>query len=188
MRPFVQPPVSRYQDATQNRVRIGRFIAREFGVRKPRRRFHLRQRDFATAIVVVAVSVVLLAVEDLYPYLREDRYKAIVQPEIEKRHKLTSAGRDHPVMHILKDPEAVRAFWDQNDYYTHYYWYAPVLRTKSSATALTVRRDRDGEVYMTANGEPHPLLAIQTYGLGKVFWVGTDAESSALNLARFVYP
>jgi len=106
--------------------------------------------------------------------LREDVYQEIVQPREEKRFKLTRAGIEHPIMHVLRDPERVRDFWDGNDYATFYYWYAPVARTKSSATALALRRDLQGVVYTDAKKEPQPVLAIQPYGLGKVFWIGTD--------------
>ena len=108
--------------------------------------------------------------------LRDDVYQEIVQLGEEKRFKLTRAGVEHPVMHVLRDPdpERVKDFWDGNDYATFYYWYAPVVRAKSSAIALALRRDPLGEVYRDAKQEPQPVLAIQPYGLGKVLWIGTD--------------
>ncbi|MHC4957067.1 MAG: hypothetical protein ACYTGN_01730 [Planctomycetota bacterium] len=110
-----------------------------------------------------------------YTRLRDDARAGIVEPRKKKRYKLTETGLLHPMMRVLKDPELVRDFWDSDDYATFYYWYAPVVRTKSNAMALAVRRDTGAtEAYIGPNEEQHPLLAVQAYGLGKVLWVGTD--------------
>ncbi|MHC4137326.1 MAG: VWA domain-containing protein [Planctomycetota bacterium] len=99
---------------------------------------------------------------------RKDEITALLA---EKRHHLTSAGAEHPIMRILRDPEQVRVFWDTDQYATKYYWYTPVDRAKSSASVLTVRREKDGK---RPSDRPDPLVAIQDYGLGKVLWLGTD--------------
>ena len=109
-----------------------------------------------------------------YASIREDDYQAIVDTRQDKYYKLTAAGLDHPIMRILKDRELVREFWDSNEYETKYYWYAPTLRTKTSATALAVRRDKAGNVYRSARGDAHSLIALQNYGLGKVLWLASD--------------
>jgi hypothetical protein len=109
--------------------------------------------------------------------LGEDKYQDIVRLADEKRYKLTEEGARHPVMRILQDPEAVRDFWDGNDYATKYYWYAPVQRAKKhSTTVLAVRRDPQGRVWKSGFGtdETAPLIAIQSYGYGKVLWLATD--------------
>jgi hypothetical protein len=105
----------------------------------------------------------------------EDQYQAIVQPERVKRFRLTPAGERSPILRILKDPKQVRAFWNGNEYATEFCWHVPVERAKTrSAQVLAVRRSPEGEVYISPNGEPQPIVALQDYGLGKVLWFGTD--------------
>lgn len=91
-----------------------------------------------------------------------------------KRYQLTPEGRNHPVMRVLQDPRRVREFWDGDDYATFYFWYAPAQRAKSGATVLAERREDEDLPYRAAKDPPHPLLAIQEYGAGKVLWIATD--------------
>jgi hypothetical protein len=99
---------------------------------------------------------------------RKDEITALL---VEKRHHLTNAGAEHPIMRILRDPAQVREFWDTDTYAAKYYWYAPVERAKSSASVLTVRRETGDK---GPSDRLDPLIAIQDYGLGKVLWLGTD--------------
>lgn len=101
----------------------------------------------------------------------QHRKDEITAPRTEKRHHLTAAGAEHPILRILRDPAQVREFWDTDRYATKYFWYAPVERAKSSASVLTVRRERGATGPSDVND---PLIAIQDYGLGKVLWLGTD--------------
>jgi len=99
------------------------------------------------------------------------RRDAVIDLPARKRFWLTPAGKTHPIMRVLRDPEQVEEFWNTDDYAAEYYWYAPVERAKSSATVLAVRRE-EGE---RGPGEhKDPLIAIQDYGLGKVLYIGTD--------------
>jgi len=86
-----------------------------------------------------------------------------------KRYRLTPVGRSHPIMAILQDPVRAHEFWDGDDYETRFCWFAPVERAKSGATVLAIVRP-DG----SSNVEPQPIVALQSYGLGKVLWLGTD--------------
>jgi len=86
-----------------------------------------------------------------------------------KRYRLTPAGRAHPILSILEDPVRGPEFWDGDEYETLFYWYAPVERAKSGATVLATVRAPPG-----AEAPAHPVLALQSYGLGKVLWIGTD--------------
>jgi hypothetical protein len=114
----------------------------------------------------------LNALLPVIPFVRSQSQKdEITALETEKRHHLTSAGADHPIMRILRDPTKVREFWNTDRYATKYYWYAPVDRAKSSASVLTVRREVGDEGPSSRND---PLIAIQDYGFGKVLWLGTD--------------
>ena len=45
----------------------------------------------------------------------------------------------------------------------------PVKHAKSSATVLAVRAESGGRLT-----DPHPMIAIQDYGLGKVLWLAHD--------------
>jgi len=121
------------------------------------------------------INTPVMSLMPVVPYrtLPENRYQEIVELGDEKRYALTNAGADHPVMRILQKLGDTRDFWESNDYATKYLWYAPVERAKSSATVLAVRRNLQGTVYLDRN-EPHPLIALQDYGLGKTLWLGTD--------------
>ena len=85
-----------------------------------------------------------------------------------KGYGLTRIGREHPIMHVLEDRDAVETFWSSTEYANQYYWYAPVERAKSSATVLAFRQDAE------SGRSSEPVIAIQEYGLGKVLWLGTD--------------
>jgi len=89
----------------------------------------------------------------------------------EKWLHLTDAGLEHPIMRILEDGERVKEFWESELYATWYYAYTPVKHAKSSATVLAVRREESGT---TAGREPHPMIALQEYGLGKVLWLAHE--------------
>ncbi|MHC4547278.1 MAG: hypothetical protein ACYTEZ_00760 [Planctomycetota bacterium] len=114
----------------------------------------------------------LSALLPVIPFGGSEHHKdEIISLRDKKRHHLTPAGAAHPILRILRDPQRVREFWDTDDYATEYYWYAPVDRAKSSASVLTVRRENGAT---GRSDPPHPLIAIQDYGLGKVLWLGTD--------------
>jgi len=74
-------------------------------------------------------------------------------------------------MRILENGESVQEFWESKMYETFSFVYTPVKHAKSSATVLAVRAEDDGSV---ASRDPHPLIALQEYGLGKVLWLGHD--------------
>lgn len=98
----------------------------------------------------------------------------IVAPGNEKRFFLTPMGEVHPILRVVPDPSQVREYWKDDLYATEYYWYAPIERTKSSATVLAVRRER-GEWRPSPERPTDALIAIQDYGLGKVLWLATNS-------------
>jgi uncharacterized membrane protein len=124
------------------------------------------------------MGVLPVVPDDLLVGERRDR---IVELAKEKWYKLTPAGAWHPVMRVPQDPERVSEFWDGTEYATSFFWYVPVERAKSSATVLAVRRDQ------RPPEEPHPLVAIQDYGLGKVLWIASDELWRLRKGSEFLY-
>jgi len=117
------------------------------------------------------LNALLPVVPSSEPQHVRDEY---VATDREKRFFLTPAGEIHPILRVVKDPGQVREFWKDDLYATEYFWYAPVERTKSSATALAVRREK-GEWRPSPDRANDVLIAIQDYGLGKVLWLGTNS-------------
>jgi hypothetical protein len=83
--------------------------------------------------------------------------------------KITERGLESPILRVLENPDAVREFWESEQYQTWCYAYTPVQRAKSSASVLAVRRDEGGR-----STDAHPIIAIQDYGLGKVLWLAHE--------------
>ena len=82
---------------------------------------------------------------------------------------VTPNGAQSSILRVLEDRTRVREFWESGAYATRYYSYTPVKHAKSSATVLAVRRDTSRR-----GGEPHPIIALQDYGLGKVLWLAHE--------------
>ena len=89
----------------------------------------------------------------------------------EKRHDHTHNGTQHPIMRVLEDAARVREFWESSEYENWCYAYTPVKHAKSSANVLAVRRETAGGMRGT---EPHAMIALQDYGLGKVLWLAHE--------------
>ncbi len=127
--------------------------------------------DQVASYIYPPLNALLPVVPSVEPGHVRDEY---VATDREKRFFLTPAGEIHPILRVVKDPGQVREFWKDDMYATEYFWYAPVERTKSSATALAVRRER-GEWRPSPDRANDVLIAIQDYGLGKVLWLGTNS-------------
>lgn len=89
----------------------------------------------------------------------------------EKWLHLTDAGAAHPILQVLEDPTQARAFWESKEYENYFYSYTPVAYAKSSARVLATRREDKNSA---RGAEPHPVLALQDYGLGKVLWLAHE--------------
>ena len=81
------------------------------------------------------------------------------------RPKLTTDGLASDAMRLADNPAGTSALLDE---LPPLEWNAPVRRLKPGARALLIHPTR-----RAANG-PEPLLATQSYGRGRVAWLGTD--------------
>jgi len=74
---------------------------------------------------------------------------------------LTPAGADHPIMQILNDPGYNQKLWPL---LPPLQWIADSVVAKPGATVL-----------LEANNPARtPIVAVQRYGAGRVFWMGTE--------------
>jgi hypothetical protein len=74
--------------------------------------------------------------------------------------ELDEAGGRHPILSVTADPTA---FWSS---VPPVYWMLPAARPKPGATVLLRCREAGAT-------RPEPLVAVQPYGLGRVFYCGT---------------
>ena len=81
----------------------------------------------------------------------------------------TEAGRAHPVLFASTDPEANETLWET---FPKFFWSHPAQSVKPQAIVLLERPGAGGG----------PLMAIQRYGEGAVFYSGIDS------LWRWRYP
>jgi len=99
----------------------------------------------------------------------DDRDRVMGGTESQKWLRITERGLQSPILRVLEDPDRVREFWESGEYETWCNVYTPVQHAKSSASVLAVRRE-DGPT----STEPHPMIALQDYGLGKVLWLAHE--------------
>ncbi|MDQ7780107.1 MAG: hypothetical protein RDV41_10420 [Planctomycetota bacterium] len=86
--------------------------------------------------------------------------------------QVTPQGRDHPIMKLDSDPVRNLNLWQDpdgnGDGLPGMYWFYPVKRTKSGATALAVHPTEQ-------NKYGHlPIIAVQPCGRGRSLFVSTD--------------
>jgi hypothetical protein len=74
---------------------------------------------------------------------------------------LTAQGADHPIMQILNDPGYNQKLWPL---LPPLQWTADFVVAKPGATVLLSAQ----------NSAKTPIVAIQRYGAGRVFWMGTE--------------
>jgi uncharacterized membrane protein len=99
----------------------------------------------------------------------DDRDRIMGNAIDEKWLKITPRGVESPILRVLEDPRRVREFWESQEYETHYIAYTAVKHAKSSASVLAVRREE-----RERRTDPHPIIALQDYGLGKVLWLAHE--------------
>ena len=83
--------------------------------------------------------------------------------------RLTTYGLDHAIMAIGRGDERPGDLWPL---LPGFYWSHPVYRLKPVARVLA---ESTNSHRRTADGEPEPVIATQTYGTGRVLYVGADA-------------
>jgi hypothetical protein len=111
----------------------------------------------------------------LYPLLPVELTESGFSREKERRETfnltLTGAGREHPILRLDPDAERNLQLWENRDgiaenHLPGFYWYAPVKKPKLGGIPLAVH-PRDA----TDDG-PIPIIAIQNYSKGRVFYSG----------------
>ena len=83
--------------------------------------------------------------------------------------RLTTYGLDHAITAIGQGSERAGDLWPL---LPGFYWSHPVYRLKPVARVLA---ESTNSHRRTADGEPEPIIATQTYGTGRVLYIGTDA-------------
>ncbi len=74
---------------------------------------------------------------------------------------LTAEGAEHPIMHVLNDPELNQKLWPL---LPPLEWVAGSVVAKPGATVLLAAE----------NSARTPVVAVQRFGAGRVFWMGTE--------------
>jgi hypothetical protein len=82
--------------------------------------------------------------------------------------QLTPAGRLHPAIQLGDTPEQNAERWES---LPSLFWYAPVRKVRAGANVLAVH---PGETTSGSTPEALPLLAVQQFGRGRVFYTGID--------------
>src|SRR5690606_36703841 len=83
------------------------------------------------------------------------------------RVELTPAGQRSAIMQLIDEPAENAAAWAQ---LPPIYWAARVARAKPAAEVLLV----DADLTKAWRNEKMPILALQQFGSGQVFYAGTD--------------
>ncbi|MHC4940251.1 MAG: hypothetical protein ACYTHK_15000 [Planctomycetota bacterium] len=102
-------------------------------------------------------------------WTQDDRDRVMGGTRAKKWLEITSKGLESPILRVLEDTRRVREFWESKEYETFYYAYTPVKHAKSSATVLAARHES-----RERRTDPHPIVALQDYGLGKVLWLAHE--------------
>jgi hypothetical protein len=103
--------------------------------------------------------------KDLYPVLLDDSQPGGWGSRLPSQFELTESGRRSLLTKLADSQEDNSDVWDS---LPGFQWYAPVLRAKAGAEVLCVHHDATNQYGR------QPLLVTQTYGAGKVLFMGTD--------------
>lgn len=110
-------------------------------------------------------SLLQTKLDKLYPVFLDEAQPGGWGSRTPNNFALTSAGRQSLLTRLADTPEENIEVWDG---LPGFQWYAPVLRAKAGTNVLCVHKD-------AANNYGRlPLLVTQTYGAGKVLFMGTD--------------
>ncbi len=102
---------------------------------------------------------------DLFPVRLDETQPAGVGSATPGQLRLTESGHRSLLTRLDDSPEENARVWDE---LPEFQWYAPVLRAKPGADVLAVHRDQANRFGSL------PLLVTQSYGAGKVLFMGTD--------------
>jgi hypothetical protein len=102
---------------------------------------------------------------DLYPVVLDESQPGGWGSRLPNQFELTELGRRSLLTKLADTEDENSEVWDS---LPGFQWYAPVLRAKAGAEVLCVHQEA------TNRFGRMPLLATQTFGAGKVLFMGTD--------------
>jgi hypothetical protein len=103
--------------------------------------------------------------KDLYPVVLDESQPGGWGSRLPNQFELTELGRRSLLTKLADSQDDNTEVWDS---LPGFQWYAPVLRAKAGAEVLCVHQEAVNQFGRM------PLLATQTYGAGKVLFMGTD--------------
>jgi hypothetical protein len=103
--------------------------------------------------------------KDLYPVVLDDSQPGGWGSRLPSQFELTELGRRSLLTKLADSAEDNSDVWDS---LPGFQWYSPVLRAKAGTEVLCVHHDASNQYGRL------PLLVTQTYGAGKVLFMGTD--------------
>ncbi len=103
--------------------------------------------------------------KDLYPVVLDDSQPGGWGSRLPNQFELTELGRRSLLTKLADSQDDNIEVWDT---LPGFQWYAPVLRAKAGAEVLCVHQEATNQYGRM------PLLATQTFGAGKVLFMGTD--------------
>ncbi|TWU26009.1 hypothetical protein [Bythopirellula polymerisocia] len=103
--------------------------------------------------------------KDLYPVVLDDSQPGGWGSRLPNQFELTESGRRSLLTRLADVQQDNAEVWDA---LPGFQWYAPVLRAKAGSEVLCVHRDASNQYGRL------PLLVTQTFGTGKVLFMGTD--------------
>jgi hypothetical protein len=103
--------------------------------------------------------------KDLYPVVLDESQPGGWGSRLPNQFELTELGRRSLLTKLADNADDNADVWDG---LPGFQWYAPVLRAKAGAEVLCVHQEAVNQYGRL------PLLATQTFGAGKVLFMGTD--------------
>jgi hypothetical protein len=110
-------------------------------------------------------SLLETPLKDLYPVLLDDTQPSGWGTRTPSHFQLTELGERSLLTKLADSQQENADVWDS---LPGFQWYAPVVRAKAGTEVLCVHSDASND-----NGRL-PLLVTQTFGAGKVLFMGTD--------------
>ncbi|MCC7084093.1 MAG: hypothetical protein IT427_03690 [Pirellulales bacterium] len=110
-------------------------------------------------------SLLTTELKDIYPVVLDEAQPGGWGSRLPGHFELTELGRRSLLTKLADVQDENSEVWES---LPGFQWYAPVVRAKAGAEVLCVHKDAANEFGRL------PLLVTQTYGAGKVLFMGTD--------------
>ncbi len=110
-------------------------------------------------------SLLETELRDVYPVVLDDAQPGGWGSRLPNQFELTELGRRSLLTKLADSPDENSDVWDS---LPGFQWYAPVLRAKAGAEVLCVHEEATNRFGRL------PLLVTQTFGAGKVLFMGSD--------------